>query len=52
MLGGALADMVFADPPYNVAHEGKTLERRKIANDDLGAGFAAFLEEACRPCCR
>jgi ParB-like chromosome segregation protein Spo0J len=42
-----LADMVFTDPPYNVAYEGKTKSRLTIRNDDLGEGFAAFLEAAC-----
>jgi DNA modification methylase len=39
--------MVFTDPPYNVAYEGKG-GRRAIANDDLGQAFAGFLEAACR----
>jgi ParB-like chromosome segregation protein Spo0J len=42
-LGGALADMVFADPPYNVDYEGKTSKRLTIANDALGGEFARFL---------
>jgi hypothetical protein len=48
VLGGGLADMVFTDPPYNVAYEGKTSERMTIQNDALGEGFPAFLEDACR----
>jgi DNA modification methylase len=47
VLDGGLADMVFTDPPYNVAYEGKTASRMRIANDDLGTGFRAFLDEAC-----
>jgi DNA modification methylase len=47
-LQGQLADMVFTDPPYNVAYEGKTAKRLTIANDALGAGFPAFLDAACR----
>jgi DNA modification methylase len=49
---GALADMVFTDPPYNVNY-GATMKdklrgkKRKIANDDLGAGFEQFLRDAC-----
>src|SRR3712207_6788139 len=39
--------MVFTDPPYNVAYEGKTASRMKIANDDLGSAFSAFLQSAC-----
>src|SRR5690606_30888576 len=47
-LDGSSAAMVFTDPPYNVAYEGKTADRMTIANDNLGTGFAAFLEHACR----
>jgi DNA modification methylase len=47
VLDGGLADMVFADPPYNVGYEGKTSARMKIANEDLGSGFRAFLDAAC-----
>ncbi len=47
MLDGSLADLVFTDPPYNVAYEGKTKDKLRIANDALGAEFAAFLEAAC-----
>jgi site-specific DNA-methyltransferase (adenine-specific) len=47
LLAGGLADMTFADPPYNVAYEGgagATRGRRKrIANDALGDAFFAFL---------
>ena len=46
-LGGGLADMVFADPPYNVDYEGKTAARMRIANDALGSAFGAFLAETC-----
>ena len=44
-LGGALADMVFTDPPYNVAYQAQN--HAAIANDDLGSGFGAFLQAAC-----
>jgi ParB-like chromosome segregation protein Spo0J len=40
------ADMVFTDPPYNVAYVGPGTGAT-IKNDDQGAGFAAFLEKAC-----
>ncbi len=46
-LDGRLADMVFTDPPYNVAYD-KGKVRKAIANDDLGSGFGAFLDAACR----
>ena len=46
VLSGGLADMVFCDPPYNVNY-GATMKdklrgkKRKIANDNLGAGLRA-----------
>jgi DNA modification methylase len=46
LLAGETAHMTFTDPPYNVAYRapGRDVE---IANDNLGKGFAAFLEIAC-----
>ncbi|MBF0095352.1 MAG: site-specific DNA-methyltransferase [Alphaproteobacteria bacterium] len=47
-LGGARAAMCFSDPPYNVDYTGGTGSKRsRIANDDLGKGFATFLFDAC-----
>jgi len=52
VLAGGLTDMVFTDPPYNVNY-GATMKdklrgkKRKIANDNLGAGFEQFLRDAC-----
>ena len=46
VLAGALADMVFTDPPYNVDYEGKTARKLKIGNDTLGGGFHGFLRDA------
>jgi DNA modification methylase len=52
VLAGGLADMVFTDPPYNVNY-GATMKdklrgnKRKIANDNLGAEFEQFLKDAC-----
>ncbi len=43
LLAGKRAALVFTDPPYNVAYEGAA---GSIQNDDLGAGFAAFLAAA------
>lgn len=41
LMGGGEADMVWTDPPYNVAVEGKA---GKIMNDDMAAGqFREFL---------
>lgn len=40
--------MCFSDPPYNVNYMGGTgAKRSRIANDDLGKGFATFLFDAC-----
>jgi DNA modification methylase len=52
VLDGSLADMCFTDPPYNVAYGSSAKDKlrgnkRKILNDDLGAGFKAFLYDAC-----
>jgi DNA modification methylase len=51
-LDGQLADMTFTDPPYNVDYGSSAKDRfrgnrRKILNDDLGAGFEAFLSDSC-----
>lgn len=44
LMGGVLADMVWTDPPYNVAYEGQ--DGMTIENDDMNdADFAAFLRE-------
>jgi ParB/Sulfiredoxin domain len=47
VLAGGLADMVFTDPPYGVAYEGKTARKLTIANDALGGKFYEFLRDAC-----
>lgn len=50
VLSGALADMVFTDPPYNVNYGTTTKvrdNRRSIKNDNLGEEFGEFLQEAC-----
>ena len=40
----ALADMIFTDPPYNVAYVGKTKDALTIQNDKMGNGdFYDFL---------
>ena len=45
------ADMVFSDPPYNVAYTQKSGRHpgglRTIANDNLGPQFEKFLHAAC-----
>ena len=52
VLGGQLADMTFTDPPYNVDYANSPKDKlrgkhRPILNDNLGAGFEAFLQDAC-----
>jgi len=49
VLAGAPADMVFTDPPYNVAYTGKTARQLQIHNDALGEQFYDFLHAACVP---
>ena len=45
LMGGKKADMVFTDPPYNIAYEGGTKKREVIANDDV-VDFYDFLLRA------
>jgi DNA modification methylase len=52
VLDGALADMCFTDPPYNVnygesAKDKMRGNKRKILNDNLGEDFERFLYDAC-----
>jgi DNA modification methylase len=52
VLGGQLADMCFTDSPYNVDYANSPKDKlrgthRPILNDNLGAGFEAFLYDAC-----
>jgi site-specific DNA-methyltransferase (adenine-specific) len=47
LMGGALADLLLTDPPYNVAYEGKTAEALTIENDSMADGdFRQFLRDA------
>lgn len=53
LMGEELADMVFTDPPYNVAYrqskgDGEEEKARQILNDNLGVDFPVFLETACK----
>lgn len=44
LMGGQQADMVFTDPPYNVAYVGKTADALVIENDSMSDGnFYQFL---------
>ena len=52
VLDGALADMCFTDPPYNVnygesAKDKMRGNKRKILNDNLGEEFSQFLYDVC-----
>ncbi len=47
LMDGKQADMVFTDPPYNVAYEGKTADALTIQNDSMtDAEFYSFLLSA------
>lgn len=53
LLGDELPDMAFTDPPYNVNYANTAKDKlrgknRPILNDNLGDGFAAFLQAACQ----
>jgi DNA modification methylase len=49
LMDGRKADMVFCDPPYNVAYVQNTQgESKQIKNDNLGNSFHAFLTAACK----
>lgn len=47
LMGGALADLLLTDPPYNVAYTGKTKMALKIKNDSMGdEEYRVFLVHA------
>ena len=47
LMDGSLADMIFTDPPYNVAYEGGTADKLTIQNDNMSAErFNQFLRDA------
>lgn len=47
LMGGAKADLLLIDPPYNVDYVGKTKDALKIENDRMSnANFRAFLLDA------
>ena len=47
LLGGAPADMLWTDPPYDVNYEGRTTARLSILNDSLGhSGTVKMLRAA------
>lgn len=47
LFDGKSAHMIFTDPPYNIAYEGKRKKRKAIANDNLSSDeFYEFLSTA------
>jgi DNA modification methylase len=51
LMAGDAADLIFTDPPYNVAYEGYTEEHLTIQGDRMTAEqFKQFLEAASRSC--
>jgi DNA modification methylase len=49
LMGGAAADLVFSDPPFNVDYTGYTKDQLTIQNDRMtDAEFRQFLEAAFR----
>jgi DNA modification methylase len=47
LMAGEKADMVFTDPPYNVAYEGYTKDKLTIQGDRMSeAEFRSFIESA------
>lgn len=47
LMGEEKADMIFTDPPYNVAYEGGTAEKLTIENDNMSdSEFYSFLLNA------
>lgn len=47
LMGGEQADMLLTDPPYNVNYKGKTKDKLKIKNDQMGNdNFRQFLTDA------
>lgn len=49
LMDGAKADMVFTDPPYNVAYEGGSKKREMIKNDKMD-NFYEFLYDVYQNC--
>ena len=48
LMDGNKVDMVFTDPPYNVAFNGRSGKHDVIKNDNLSeSDFATFIDEVC-----
>lgn len=51
LMGGALADLLVTDPPYNVDYQGGTSDKLKIENDNMSdTAFLEFLRSAFFAC--
>ena len=49
LMDGNQVDLVFTDPPYNVAFNGRSGKHDVIKNDDLSDGdFASFIDDVCQ----
>jgi DNA modification methylase len=53
LLGDELVDMTVTDPPYNVNYANTAKDKmrgtnRPILNDNMGADFGTFLQDACK----
>jgi DNA modification methylase len=49
LMNGVKVDMVFTDPPYNVAFNGRSGKHDVIKNDNLSsAEFEAFISDVCK----
>ena len=48
LMGGNQVDLIFTDPPYNVAFNGRSGKHDVIKNDNLSeSDFATFITEVC-----
>ncbi len=51
LMDGAVAEMMFTDPPYNIDYQGVKDKREKIKNDKMSDNdFLEFLQKALMPC--
>ena len=48
LMNGDKADMVFSDPPYNVAYQGGTADEMTIQNDNMSDDAYRIRKATCR----